>query len=99
MIVRGSIFQPTLVALQAYCPKEQRTVVTSNRNTLRSVRAATSLAVFSALLARTLRSSLLEELQHLADDSFAVPDLGFFDEAQCAQIKPAYAAASRVVFI
>jgi hypothetical protein len=67
--------------------------------TLRSLGAATLLAVFGALLARTLRSSLLEELQHLADDSFAIPDLGFFEEAQRAQIKRAYAAASRAVFI
>jgi hypothetical protein len=95
----GSIFQPTLVALQAHCPKDQRAVVTSNRNTLRSLGAAVSLAVSGALLANTLRSSLPEELQYLADDSFAAPDLGFFEPAQRAQIKQAYAAASRAVFI
>jgi hypothetical protein len=95
----GSIFQPTLVALQAHCPKEQRAVVTSNRNTLRSLGAAVSLAVSGALLANTLRDSLPEELQYLANDSFAAPDLRLFEPAQRAQIKQAYAAASRAVFI
>lgn len=40
-----SIFQLTLVTLQAHRPKERRAVVASNRNTLRSLGAAVSLAV------------------------------------------------------
>lgn len=95
----GSIFQPTLVALQAHCPKAQRAVVTSNRNTMRSLGASVSLAVSGALLASTLKRSLPEELQYLASDSFAAPDLGLFDPAQREQISRAYAAASRAVFI
>lgn len=95
----GSIFQPTLVALQAHCPKEQRAVVTSNRNTLRSLGAAVSIAVSGALLANTLKSSLPEELQYLAADSFASPDLSSFNAQQRKQISKAYAAASRAVFI
>lgn len=95
----GSIFQPTLVALQAQCPKEQRAVVTSNRNTLRSLGAAVSLAVSGALLANTLRRSLPDDLQHLAADSFAAPDLSSFDPQQRKQISQAYASASRAVFI
>jgi len=95
----GNIFQPTLVALQAHCPKDQRAVVTSNRNTLRSLGAAVSLAVSGALLANTLRSSLPEELQYLADDSFAAPDLSLFETEHRSQISRAYAAASRAVFI
>ena len=74
-------------------------MVTSNRNTLRSLGAAVSLAVFGALLANTLRGSLPEELRYLANDSFAAPDLDFFEPVQRAQIKRAYAAASRAVFI
>jgi hypothetical protein len=85
--------------LQAHCPKEQRAVVTSNRNTLRSLGAAVSLAVSGALLANTLRDSLPEELQYLANDSFAAPDLRLFEPVQRAQIKQAYAAESRAVFI
>jgi hypothetical protein len=95
----GSIFQPTLVALQAHCPKEQRAVVTSNRNTMRSLGAAVSLAVSGALLANTLKKSLPEDLQYLASDSFAAPDLSLFDSVQREQISRAYAAASRAVFI
>jgi MFS family permease len=95
----GSIFQPTLVALQAHCPKEQRAVVTSNRNTLRSLGAAVSLAVSGALLTNTLRRSLPEELQYLAADSFAAPDLSSFSPQQRKQISQAYASASRAVFI
>lgn len=95
----GSIFQPTLVALQAHCPKEQRAVVTSNRNTLRSLGAAVSIAVSGALLTNTLRASLPEELQYLAADSFAAPDMGSFSPEQRKQISQAYASASRAVFI
>jgi predicted MFS family arabinose efflux permease len=95
----GSIFQPTLVALQAHCPKEQRAVVTSNRNTMRSLGAAVSLAVSGALLANTLKNSLPEDLQYLARDSFAAPDLSLLDSVQREQISRAYAAASRAVFI
>lgn len=95
----GSIFQPTLVALQAHCPKEQRAVITSNRNTLRSLGAAVSIAVSGSLLANTLRGSLPDELQYLAADSFAAPDLSQFDSSQREQISHAYAAASRAVFI
>lgn len=95
----GSIFQPTLVALQAHCPKEQRAVVTSNRNTLRSLGAAVSLAVSGALLSNTLRHSLPEELQYLAANSFAAPDLSSFNRQQREQISQAYASASRAVFI
>jgi MFS family permease len=95
----GSIFQPTLVALQAQCPKEQRAVVTSNRNTLRSLGAAVSIAVSGSLLSNTLRRSLPDELQYLAADSFAAPDLDTFDPQQRKQISQAYASASRAVFI
>lgn len=95
----GSIFQPTLVALQAHCPKEQRAVVTSSRNTLRSLGASVSLAVSGALLTNTLKRSLPEELRYLAADSFAAPDLSHFDQGQREQISRAYAAASRAVFI
>jgi predicted MFS family arabinose efflux permease len=95
----GSIFQPTLVALQAHCSREQRAVVTSNRNTLRSLGAAVSIAVSGALLANTLRSSLPEELQYLVADSFAAPDLSSFNPQQRKQISQAYASASKAVFI
>jgi hypothetical protein len=51
------------------------------------------------LLANTLRRSLPAELQYLAADSFAAPDLSKFEPLQRKQISQAYAAASRAVFI
>lgn len=57
------------------------------------------MAVSGALLANTLKSSLPDELQYLADDSFAAPDLSFVEPEQRKQISRAYAAASRAVFI
>jgi hypothetical protein len=66
---------------------------------MRSLGAAVSLAVSGALLANTLKKSLPEDLQFLASDSFAAPDLSLFDSVQREQISRAYAAASRAVFI
>jgi hypothetical protein len=42
---------------------------------------------------------LPDDLQHLAADSFAPPDLSSFDPQQRKQISQAYASASRAVFI
>ncbi|KAM0713521.1 hypothetical protein Q7P37_010483 [Cladosporium fusiforme] len=95
----GMVFQPTLVALQAHTPKMQRAVVTSNRNFLRSSGGAVGLAVSSAILANTLRSSLPERLADVANSTFAAPDLSTFDEADRVVIADAYASASRAVFI
>ncbi|KAK3072365.1 hypothetical protein LTR53_006943 [Teratosphaeriaceae sp. CCFEE 6253] len=95
----GFVFQPTLVALQAHCPKAQRAVVTSNRNFLRSSGGAVGLAAASAILANVLKSSLPPRLASVANSTFAAPDLTSFSEADRVAIKSAYMAASRAVFI
>jgi len=95
----GLVFQPTLVALQAHCPKSQRAVVTSNRNFLRSSGGAVGLAVSSAILANVLKASLPPRLHAIANSTFAAPDLSTFSAADRAVIKQAYATASRAVFI
>ncbi|KAK5729915.1 hypothetical protein LTR17_011554 [Elasticomyces elasticus] len=95
----GCVFQPTLVALQAHCPKAQRAVVTSNRNFLRSSGGAVGLAVASAILSNVLKSSLPPKLASVANSTFAAPDLSGYSEADRAAIKSAYASASRAVFI
>jgi len=95
----GCVFQPTLVALQAHCPKAQRAVVTSNRNFLRSSGGAVGLAVSSAILANVLKSSLPSRLSSVANSTFAAPDLSGYSAADRAAIKSAYTAASRAVFI
>jgi hypothetical protein len=94
----GCVFQPTLVALQAHCPKAQRAVVTSNRNFLRSSGAAVGLAVSSAILANVLKSSLPPNLSEVANSTFATPDLTRYSVAERAAIKAAYTSASRAVF-
>ncbi|KAK0278204.1 hypothetical protein LTR35_009527 [Friedmanniomyces endolithicus] len=95
----GCVFQPTLVALQAHCPKHQRAVVTSNRNFLRSSGGAVGLAVSSAILANVLKNSLPPRLASVANSTFAAPDLSGYSQADRDAIKGAYAAASRAVFI
>ncbi|KAK5172769.1 uncharacterized protein LTR77_002889 [Saxophila tyrrhenica] len=95
----GCVFQPTLVALQAHCPKAQRAVITSNRNFLRSAGAAVGLAVSSAILANVLKGSLPSRLEHVASSTFAPPSLLGYSDADGAVIRAAYTAASRAVFI
>ena len=95
----GCVFQPTLVALQAHCPKAQRAVVTSNRNFLRSLGGAVSLAVSSGIMGNVLKASLPVHLQYVAKDTFAVPSLASFNAADRDAIESAYADASRAVFI
>jgi len=95
----GFTFQPTLVALQAHCSKAQRAVVTSNRNFLRSLGGAVSLAVSAALLGNVLKSSLPPDLQYVASSTFATPDLATFSHSDRLLIEDAYASASRAVFI
>lgn len=95
----GCVFQPTLVALQAHLPSNQRAVVTSNRNFLRSAGGAVGLAISSAIQANVLKSSLPARLSAVANSSFAAPKLSAFPAADRAIIGSAYAQASRAVFI
>ncbi|KAK4580417.1 hypothetical protein LTR86_000620 [Recurvomyces mirabilis] len=95
----GLVFQPTLVALQAHCPKSQRAVVTSNRNFLRSSGGAVGLAVSSAILTNVLKGTLPPRLASIANSTFAAPSLAGYSEADRKAIKHAYSAASRAVFI
>lgn len=57
------------------------------------------LAVSSALMGNTLRSSLPAHLEYVAQSTFATPDLADFSVADRAAIELAYASASRAVFI
>ena len=95
----GCVFQPTLVALQAHCPKAQRAVVTSNRNFMRMSGAAVGLAVSSAVLANVLKASLPPRLLGVANNTFATPNLSIYSAEDQAAIKTAYTAASRAVSI
>ncbi|KAI4851964.1 MFS general substrate transporter [Aureobasidium sp. EXF-8845] len=96
----GLIFQPTLVALQAHCSKEQRAVVISNRNFLRSLGGAVGLAISAAALQNSLKKVMPPELSSFVS-SYDTPDfaaLGASPE-QIHTVLQAYATASRSVFI
>ncbi|KAK5107575.1 hypothetical protein LTR62_001018 [Meristemomyces frigidus] len=95
----GLVFQPTLVALQAHCPKAQRAVVTSNRNFLRSSGGAVGLAVSTAILSNVLKGALPPRMAFVANSTFAAPNLSGYSEDDRTTIKHAYASASRAVFI
>lgn len=91
--------QPTIIALQAHCPKPQRAVVISNRNFLRSSGGAIALASGAAVLQNTLKSHLPPDLKGLAASAYSTPDYRQYDEVQVKQIVASYVAASRAVFI
>jgi len=96
----GLIFQPTLVALQAHCSKEQRAVVISNRNFLRSLGGAVGLAISAAALQNSLKKAIPPEFSSFVS-SYDTPDfaaLGASPE-QIQDVLQAYATASRTVFI
>ncbi|KAH0017622.1 MFS general substrate transporter, partial [Aureobasidium melanogenum] len=96
----GLIFQPSLVALQAHCFREQRAVVISNRNFLRSLGGAVGLAISAAALQNSLKKAMPPEISFLLS-SYDTPDfeeLGASPE-QIQAVLQAYATASRTVFI
>jgi hypothetical protein len=95
----GSVFQPTLVALQAHCTKPQRAIVISVRNFLRSLGGAFGLAMAAAVLQSSLKHNLPEEFKYIAASTYSKPDLARFTASQKMMILDAYAAASRAVFI
>lgn len=96
----GLIFQPTLVALQAHCSKEQRAVVISNRNFLRSLGGAVGLAVSAAALQNSLKEAMPSEFSSFVS-SYDTPDFEALGASpqQIQAVLQAYAKASRTVFI
>lgn len=96
----GLIFQPSLVALQAHCSKEQRAVVISNRNFLRSLGGAVGLAISAAALQNSLKKAMPPEFSAFLS-SYDTPDLEALGASpeQIEAVLQAYATASRTVFI
>lgn len=94
-----------LVAAQAHSAKEDRAVIISSRNFLRSLGGAAGLAIGSALFSNTLIKKLPSSPtipQAVADQVkasvFSVPDLTGLDEEQKILVLDTYVAASRSVF-
>lgn len=96
----GLIFQPSLVALQAHCSKEQRAVVISNRNFLRSLGGAVGLAISAAALQNSLKKAMPPEFSAFLS-SYDTPDFEALHATpeQIQAVLKAYATASRTVFI
>ena len=95
----GLVFQPTLVAMQAHCTKQQRAVVISNRNFIRSVGGAVGLAISAAILQNQLKSSLPDKFKYLALSTYATPDFSNYSPQDTNAILDAYAKASHAVFM
>lgn len=98
----GFVFQPTLVAAQAHSSKEDRAVVISVRNFLRSLGGATGLALSSAVFSNVLAmktTALPETIQkQILNSILRVPDLASLTSSQTEIVLDACASASRAVF-
>ncbi|UZP32289.1 hypothetical protein NXS19_000105 [Fusarium pseudograminearum] len=91
----GSVFQPTLIALQAHSPKSRRAVIISNRNFYRCMGGACGLAISAAVLQAQLSATLPANRKDLASSTYVLPE-GMRKEAG---VLDAYMAASHSVFI
>jgi MFS family permease len=100
----GSVFQTSLVGLQAICLKKDRAVVTSARNFVRYFGASCGLAICSAILTNTLKANLPTSLPaalrtQVLESSLAFPNLTNVTPDQLNQILDAYMAGSHAVFV
>jgi hypothetical protein len=102
----GFVFQPTIIAAQAHSAVNDRAVVISVRNFLRSLGAAVGLALSSAIFSNVLRQSL-EKSASVVPDSLRdeimgavlkVPDLTTMSDVEGEAVLDAYAKASKGVF-
>jgi len=92
-----------LVAAQAHSPKQNRAVVISARNFIRSLGGAAGLAIASAIFSNTIvhqipvgiPDQLARRIQEVV---FEVPDLAGLSEEQKGLVLDLYARAARSVF-
>jgi len=96
-IGQGCCLQPTLVTLQAHTPKEDRATVISSRNFFRGLGASCGLAVSASVLQSSLKKALPATFASIANSPYSIPH--DFDQETMAAIVPAFAHASRSVFI
>jgi hypothetical protein len=102
----GNVFQPTLVAAQAHSPKQDRAVVTSIRNFMRSLGGSVGLALSSAIFANSLDRALDSITLSLPDgyvsgilaSILSVPNVSGLDPSQVTEVLDAYMKASKSVF-
>ncbi|KAK0652605.1 major facilitator superfamily domain-containing protein [Cercophora newfieldiana] len=99
----GLVFQPTLVAAQAHSPKQDRAVVISARNFIRSLGGAAGLAIASATFSNTIVNQMPkgipDQLAHrIREAVFEVPDLAGLTGGEKDLVLDLYARAAKSVF-
>lgn len=103
----GATFQPTLVAAQAQSSREDRAIVISTRNVLRSFGGAIGLAICSTIVSNTYIKTLTQngislfsksEIDVLKTQIFTSVDLSSYSPDQVDFLKHAYMGALRNVF-
>ena len=102
----GNVSQPTLIGAQAHSSKEDRAVVTSLRNFLRSLGGSIGLvlssAIFSNSLEKSLKSGIIPLPSGYVDNVLAsilsVPNLATLNPTQIEEVLDAYMGASKDVF-
>jgi hypothetical protein len=72
-IGQGCCLQPTLVALQAHTPKEERAAVISSYKFFRSLGAPCGLAVSAIDLQSGLKKALPEAYASIANSAYSIP--------------------------
>jgi hypothetical protein len=100
----GCVFQPTLIAAQAHSRKEDRAVVISARNFLRSMGGSGGLAIANTIFSNTLQRKIpdtapIATVNAIKQSIFRVPDLSTLSEADRDGILDAYMSAANAVFI
>jgi len=100
----GCVFQPTLIAAQAHSRKEDRAVVISTRNFLRSMGGGGGLAIANTIFSNTLQRNIPNTTpRHIKDaikeSIFRAPDLSSLSKVDRDGVLDAYMSAARGVFI
>ncbi|KAI0026107.1 major facilitator superfamily domain-containing protein [Xylariomycetidae sp. FL0641] len=99
----GMVFQPTLNALQALTAAEDRAVVTSARNFMRSIGGAVGLAMSTSLLSNQVMREIAplpaDMRRHIASDVMTIPDMSRYTPEQGQVVKHAYVAGCRAMFV
>ncbi|KAH8653218.1 major facilitator superfamily domain-containing protein [Tricladium varicosporioides] len=100
----GCVFQPTLIAAQAHGKKEDRAVVISTRNFLRSMGGAIGLAISGSIFSNILRSNLSRSIpaelrEAVLASIFFIPELTGVSADTKDAIFDSYLAAMKGVFI
>lgn len=103
----GSIFQPTLIAAQAYSFRKYRATVISTRNVLRCLGGSISLAISATILANTFNENFEKnglnyfnksEIDYLKTLIYSKIDLSNYNSIQSEYLKNIYMLGIKRIF-